>query len=69
MADIVLEITIPEDKSQRVLDAILYNMPKADGHTNKSWIEKIFKNYLIKHIREYERKVACENIIISEDFI
>jgi len=74
MADVVLEITIPEAKVEYAREALLAKYPKDDqGLTDKEHIENIIKAYLVNAISGYWKekavKEAANNFVEDSDVI
>ncbi len=62
MADVVLEITIPEAKVEYAREALLAAYPKADeGVTDKEHIEGIIKAFLVNVISGYWKEKAMRD--------
>lgn len=74
MADTIITFTIPDDKIQRVKDALsgLFPIPLDDDNnplfTEGQWAKEKVKRWIVEQVNRWENKLAQESVTTSPDY-
>lgn len=62
-----ITFTFPDDKVQRVIDAMKGLYQKEEGYTDSEWAKESIRRLVVREVYNYEMHKARQALNISED--
>jgi len=64
---VTINFTIPNEKIQRVIDAIKSQWPVEEGFTDAQWAKEAIRRMIINLVQSYELEQAKEDAFVDKD--